>query len=212
MWWKKNPAFFAKEQKRISTSFPSLQFHISQDTVFLSGKLQIVDIASFDIEIKFPDDYPDSLPIVKETGTKIPISNERHINSDGTCCLSVPAIIHKKLSKNYTVIDFIEKYVVPFFANQLHFEIYSSWANGDFSHGSRGIVECYQELLNVQQLKIIVALLKIALQTFPKTNKKCPCDSNKKLKKCHLNMMIDLRISIPHSVLRNDYQILSKYL
>ncbi|MBU0626074.1 SEC-C domain-containing protein [Patescibacteria group bacterium] len=212
MWWKTKPSFFTKEQEHLAINYPSLNFIVDENIIFIRGKLQIAKIAAFDIEIKLPDDYPNSLPEVKELGGKIPIANDRHVNDDGTCCLTVPAKMYQELGKNYSIIDFIDKFVVPFFANQVYYEIHRIWANGDYSHGNRGMLECYKELLRLSSLKQVVECMKITLQTFPKTSKSCPCGSGKKLRDCHLAELINLRVSIPTNLLRQNYKTLMSYV
>ena len=205
MWWKTKPSCFTKEQEQLAVNYPSLNFSIEDNTVFIRGKLQIANIAAFEIEIKLPDDYPVSLPEVKELGGKIPIVNDRHVNYDGTCCLTVPAKMYQDLGKNYSIIDYISKFVIPFFANQIHYEINGVWANGDYNHGVQGIFEYYAELLEVKSPKIVADLMKITLQPFPKLSQKCPCESSKRLKKCHLKSIILLK-QIPFIQLISDYK------
>jgi hypothetical protein len=205
MWWKTNPSFFTKEQEYLAINYPSLNFIVDDNTIFIRGKVQIAKIAAFDIEIKLPDDYPNSLPEVKELGGKIPIVNDRHVNDDGTCCLTVPAKMFQDLGKSYSIIDFIDKFVVPFFANQVHYEINGAWANGDYHHGKQGIFEYYAESLEVKSPKTIADLMKITLQPFPKLSQKCPCKSGKRLKKCHLKGIIFLK-QIPLIQLTSDYK------
>lgn len=212
MWWKTNPSFFTEEQERLAINYPSLNFITEDNTIFIRGKLQIAKIAVFDIEIKLPDDYPNSLPEVKELGGKIPISGERHINYDGTCCLTVPVKMHQDLGKDYSITDFIEKFVVPFFANQVYYEIRGLWANGDYSHGDRGILECYKDILKLSNLQQITELMKIAQQIFPKTTKTCPCGSGKKLRDCHLPELINLKATIPTNLLKKNYKTFMSYI
>lgn len=206
MWWKIDPSFFTEEQKRLAINYPSLNFITEDNTIFIRGRLHIAKIAAFDIEIILPDDYPNSLPEVKELGGKIPISDERHINYDGTCCLTVPAKMHQDLGKDYSIIDFIEKFVMPFFANQVYYEIHGVWANGDYSHGRQGIFEFYTELLQIKNVKSVTDLMKIAFQPFPKLSQKCPCGSGKRLQKCHNIQMSNLKKSIPTHQLKHDYE------
>lgn len=205
MWWKSTPRFFAKEQEKLAIKYPSLNFIIEGKIVFIRGKIQIADIAEFSIEIKLLDDYPTSLPEVKEIGGKIFRSDERHINEDGTCCLTIPAKIHQDLGKNYSIVTFIEIFVIPFFANQIYYEINGVWANGDYSHGEKGLLEFYSELLETKSHEMVADLMKISLQPFPKLSQKCPCKSGKRLKKCHFNGVILLK-KIPLIQISSDYQ------
>ena len=205
MWWELKPDFFAKEQEQLAIKYPSLNFIIEDKTVFIRGKIQIADIAEFTIEIKLLDDYPISLPEVREIGGKIYRSDDRHINEDGTCCLTIPAKMHQDLGKNYSIIAFIDIFVIPFFANQIYYEIHGVWANGEYSHGEKGLLEFYSELLETKSNKIVANLMKISLQTFPKLSQKCPCKSGKRLKKCHFKGFILLK-KIPLIQIVSDYR------
>lgn len=210
MWWKDNASFFEAEQKLISERFPSLIYGTREDIMYLSGKLQITDFAVFTIEIKFPNNYPLSLPEIKETSKKIPAIHDRHINSDNTCCVGMPAAMYKELGMQYTIIDYIEKFVIPFFANQIHFEVYGQWANGDYSHGTQGILEYYQETFNTTSKKTVLKLLKMVVRPTTKQYKGCPCGSKKTFKGCHYEQLLLIKQTIPLKQLKSDYTQLKR--
>lgn len=205
MCWKNKVSFFDEEKKLILETFPSLKYRESEDIVYLSGKLQITNFSVFTIEIKFPNDYPLALPEIKETSKKIPALHDRHINNDNTCCIGMPAVMYQELGTEYTIIDYIEKFVIPFFVNQIHFEIYGEWSNGEYSHGIQGILEYYQEVFNTMGKKTILKFLKITTRATSKQYKSCPCGSGKIFKVCHYEQLLLVTQTVPLKQLKSDY-------
>src|SRR5713226_5967028 len=95
-WYKSNPELFAKTKQEVETNYPELRVVVENDAVFLRGSFKIEEdgetLDRYLIEIQFPDDYPDSIPILREVGGRIPWTRDRHVNNNpaGEACVIVP--------------------------------------------------------------------------------------------------------------------------
>src|SRR5947209_20268331 len=94
-WYKSNPELFAQTTQEIETNYPELRVVVENDTVFLRGSFKIEEngetLDRYLIEIQFPDDYAESIPILREVDGRIPWTADRHVNnSTGEACAIVP--------------------------------------------------------------------------------------------------------------------------
>ena len=70
-------------------------------------------IEDFCIEITIPNEYPLEIPTIKEVGGKID-RIYHHINYNGTLCLATETEIKLEFNKGLTLIEWIERYVIPY--------------------------------------------------------------------------------------------------
>ena len=168
---------------------------------------------SYSLIISFPNEYPfTKLPIVKEIDGKIPRSPDRHIYEDGGFCLTAPIqeLLICKQGINFT--KFLDKIVVPFLASQLAISLgwLTEFPQGEFSHGDKGIYESYCDFFKISDVEKIIAGIKISMQRNQR-NSICFCGSKNKLKKCHLQKVMDLR-GLGKSKLLSDLKTMEKLL
>jgi hypothetical protein len=156
--------------------------------------------------------FPDNFPVVRETSERIrPIANN-HINSDGSCCFTVPVkeqlLLRKRLVK--TIPQFIEKIVIPFFQNNSYKEITGHYKEGEYSHGIPGIIEAYSDILRTTDHELTQRVLIHFLKGrgYGK-NDSCYCGSNKKFKDCHQYKFNDLKL-IGKEIILNDMKSILK--
>lgn len=150
--------------------------------------------------------FPQNFPIVFETNERIRPITDNHINSDGSCCFSVPVkeqlLLKKGLIKS--IPQFIEKIVIPFFQNNSYKEINGRYKEGEYSHGVNGIIEAYCDILGTKDqmltMRILINFLKG--KGFGK-NDPCYCGSKKKIKNCHLYKLNRLKF-IDSELIRSD--------
>jgi hypothetical protein len=154
--------------------------------------------------------FPNSFPIVKELGERIPRKIDRHIYSDASCCLTTKAKEQLLLKKKIKTLDkFISDIVIPFFKNNSYFEINKEYINGDYKHGIVGVFEAYQEIANISDLKLLFNTLTDRLMGKKyRRNDLCFCNSGKKFKKCHQPYYNDLFL-IEKDVINQDIKRLS---
>ncbi len=198
-WYQNNEVLFLKEVQLLQEHYPSLAMYKENSTIYFRGILNIEDIDSFEIEIMIPNDYPKSLPIVKDIGNDIPRNIDRHMYSDGSCCLTINHIMKQKYQDgSYYLVYFINDFVKPFFANQLYFEQTGNWLTGEYHHGNDGKRQYLKEHIQVTDDTLFNKLLKLAIRSRLNQQKKCPCHSNKPLKRCHLKTVLEIKNILPH--------------
>lgn len=227
-WYKKKPDFYLAEQKIIQERFPTLQYQEIGGKVFLLGVLklnhsykneQIED--SYAIEIEFPDDYPESLPKVREVGgRKESIAKAReikdigdlHFNIDGSACLCPRVLEKKKFPPGSNIETFLEELVCPFFYALSFFEKHGRFPWGEYSHGDKGVLEAYSEYLGIDDLSFLIRCVWLLAKNGPiKGHWGCPCGSHEKFRKCHpeiLRKLFGLKGCMSVSDIRKDLQAL----
>jgi len=162
-----------------------LIYHSEDDS--LSGELVLPEGDSYELRIVL-DSYPQFFPKVYETDGRIPVKMDRHMYTDtGSCCFTTSAKSQILLKTKITsLLKFVDEIVVRYLENNSFYEINGKYCYGEYNHGSMGIVQSYQDILGITDIKIIGRLMVQRLQ-----NKKlrikdlCYCNSNQSLKKCH---------------------------
>jgi hypothetical protein len=196
-WYIENPELLQKVQDDIK-KYPTLHVLTENQTVFVRGSLQILNkektrvIDSFSIEIELFNDFPASLPVLRETAKRIPKIADRHFNIDETACLFVPEEREKYFPDGSSISNFIENCVRPFLVNQSLFEEIGEWPLGQRSHGLAGVLEYYQEKFGKDSKHLIDFYIYLGKKEI-KGHWPCYCGSGKKMRKCHMSYIIYYR-------------------
>lgn len=141
---------------------------------------------TYQIEIKAVDDYPNSFPLVFETGGRIPRNVDWHIFEDnGNCCIASPPeeiiICHSGL----TLLSFIDNQVKNYFYSQI-FRNQNGYFLKERSHGNKGWIEFFEETFMTDNIfNIEFGLLQIIEGKKINRVSICFCGSGKKYRKCH---------------------------
>lgn len=182
-----------KELSIAVPEFSSLKGPIIEDNhPVIYGRIDAIDNAgnnwdTYEVKILFLENYPKVLPKLFEIGGKIEREPDWHINHDGSCCLGPDVKLIKALDGKVSLLNWLKILVVPFLANH-HFKVKNGvYAGKEYSHGTRGIVEYYQESWNTDDIYDIRRKLEfiVGLRKWGK-NKKCFCGSGQKYKLCHM--------------------------
>jgi hypothetical protein len=181
---------FVNQLDEVISKYPKLYKHIVDNVMALKGFIDIIDDSgklwdTYEILVRPSSNFPNKFPILFEIGGKIPKNGDWHIYTDGSCCLTVPPNEAIVCINGVSVLTFIDDWVLPYLANQTYRTLTGDFVN-EYSHGTLGLVEFYQNLLNTKDTNQIVRLL-----TFILNNKKpdrtnvCFCGSNQKFRHCH---------------------------
>lgn len=175
---------------------------IKEEKLHLKGRLDIGfgDDNQYEIEIIVSDKFPRQIPEVHETSGRVPSVMDRHFMSDNSgCCLVMPHLYRQYFKAMMTFEDFINVLVVPFFQNQLYYEINGRFVQG-YKHGEYGIWEHYFELFGedlqprtLYKLADAVLMERIDGKVRIKGHKLCPCGSGVIQRKCHGKGLISLK-------------------
>lgn len=105
----------------------------------------------YQIRIEFKPSRYSNLPQVYETGHRIErIVQDRslqlvdlHINPTGATCLCITVEEKEKLPTGYTLEEFFNRLLIPFFYAQSYYEKNNKWPWGQYGHGVLGYIEWY---------------------------------------------------------------------
>lgn len=200
-----HPALYSELQDQLRAEFRTLRISTEDGKAFVRGALPISgadgsELGRFQIEIELSDDFPKSVPVVRETAGKIPKDLDRHINYDGTACLFVRDETWKYWNKGSTLVDFIKGPVYQFFLGQIYYAEHSAWPFGQRNHFGLGVAEYYFEELGTTSLFVVEAFLELLSVRNLDPRKPCYCCSFVQLRKCHQSKVLDLRSKIPRNV------------
>lgn len=187
------------EYLSLKKQYPELQFKERNNNFLIFGEVRIYAQKSeiqllddFEIEITISDDYPKTMPTIKELSNKIP-SGYEHVYKSNNLCLGVNTEILLKFRENPHLLYWFNEFVVNYFYGVMYYKKYGIVPFGERSHNEEGIIEFYQEYF---EIKNIHAIYKILLSIYNKQIKKdsyCICGSTKKTKNCHYLKMQKLR-------------------
>lgn len=230
-WYKNNKRLFREERAALAVRCPLMQlivakpgFKINNELILkaecavaygtyefkVPGMCQEID---YRISILFPEKYPNSPPLMFCNDPKLPMCNiDRHIIRNGKACLGVEAEIKQKWPKGSLIVNFINDIIDPFLAWQAYYDVYQkapSW--GERSHFPEGILEYYGEVLQLPIEAPIKDFMKLLAQkNDPKGHELCPCNSGKKLRHCHRELIDKTRKVVNCQVVAEDLKQINK--
>jgi len=215
-WHKADPTLLAKINAEVQETYPNLHFYHQNDRVVIRGSLPIADagheLDRYSDEIVLPADYPDAVPLVWETGSKIPRNVDHHVNESGQACLFVPDERWKVCPPGTTFLEFLDGPVRNFFLGQSIFRQTGQWPFGQRPHGARGIYQYYEELLGTTDKCVIQEYINYLGRPALKGHWPCPCNSGKRIRDCHRDQINDLRTKIPCKTAKKSLKSLTNHL
>ncbi len=199
------PALFKQVQTELREHFRTLRLVNDGSKVSIKGALPVLahdgtELDRFQIEIELPDDFPKSVPLVRETGGRVPRDPDRHVNFDGTACLFVRDETWKFWGGDLTLIDFIQGPVYQFFLGQIYFEAHKNWPFGERNHFARGVAEYYFDELGTHDLFVVQRFLRYLAAVNIDKGMPCYCGSPAKLETCHAGKLFFLRGKIDRAI------------
>jgi len=164
---------------------------------------RIVD--SYKLKIIIPVNYPKELPIVRETGNKIPFKPDYHVNPDGSLCLGSEFRLLRILSKEPSLSSFSKQCLEPYLYSISYKLKYGALPFGELDHGKAGQLKDIADLLGLKSVKEAEYAIHLVSMKKRHANKQlCPCGCGLKLGKCKFNEQIkELRSHRPRSRFRS---------
>lgn len=194
-----NGNVFAMVKHDIAAEYPDIRVVMENGVAFARGSFPITDgtdlIDRFLIEIQFSGDYPDSVPVVREIGGRIPWHEDRHTNRSGEACPIIPEEWLLRPERT-SILEFLKGPVRNFFIGQVLVEQGKPWPFGERSHGKRGLLEFYGELIGTTEEAVVRHYLDYLSKETVKGHWECPCGSKKRLRNCHLETLKGMRQKI----------------
>jgi hypothetical protein len=151
----------------------------------------------------FRQDYPNSIPIVRETGGKIPSDFHRYMG--GGLCLGATPELYTIFTKRPTLENYIDNLVDPYLFGWLYYQQYGEMPWGERNHGAKGLIESYKELLHIEKDENAMVLLRQIAANAIKQREICPCGSGLPFRKCHKKLVQRLSVNIPQGVFFQDF-------
>lgn len=206
-WQFRKPDLLESMKQQLQDSYPTLHFAEREGKVFIRGGFPVGDgtenLDWYQIEIEFKEDYPQSLPVVRETALRIPKIADRHVNPlDGSLCVGVPDSFYIDGTAKAPFIAFLEGPVRTFLLGNSMVEQGLGWPFGEWGHGWKGILEYYSQLLSASDPGVIAHLVLCALYPCIKGHVACPCKSGRNFRRCHAPIVREVETKVPHSVLK----------
>jgi hypothetical protein len=145
---------------------------------------------AFELEIEIPFAFPQDVPLVTETGGRIPREADYHVHtSNGTLCLGSPLRIRQLLSQDATLTGFATNCLVPFlFAESQKLAGVGGFAFGELAHGLFGLLDDYVGLFELTEFSQAVEALRLLGMKKRRANKlRCPCGCGMRVGRCPFN-------------------------
>lgn len=215
---KRSSKFFNKISSQLG-KYAYFEHDIIEGKIHLKGPLDVGygERNQFEIEIIVDEAFPKRIPEVHETGGRIPSILDRHYMSDGSgCCLVIPHRFTEYFKPFMTFENFIDIFVIPFFRNQIYYEINGHFAAG-YKHGEHGMWEYYVEIfgsdLKLQQLSTLIKTVldeRADRKVRIKGHKICPCGGGLIQRHCHGSGLIKLKEHGVTTWLKQSYYIIQQ--
>lgn len=171
--------------------YPGLNIIKQSDNYVISGLVKLDHLYAdvrmtgvFELEIKVSDDFPNTLPVVRELTEKID-KKYPHLYSNGQFCLASNMELKIYFSKNRDIGIFVDDYIIPYLYTYCYYEEYGVYPYGERSHGMKGDLEYLKELFRVDDWNKVLEIMIFISSSKYRGHLLCPCQSGKKLRNCH---------------------------
>ena len=152
---------------------------------------------TFRASVYFHHRYPKEFPLLQDQSKAFPWKMDWHISPQySDCCVCGVIEREDKAKSGISILQFIEGYVIPFYANQLYKKHFGYYKNGEYAHNGEGVWEALEEEFKTKDRSKIRQCL-LQMRTKRGRNEVCFCGSGIKYKKCHLP-----RINIIENVMK----------
>lgn len=156
----------------------------------MPGRTAIQD--NYEVQLSVPEAFPRTIPTVWETGGRIP--HDFHKLANRGLCLGSPTRLLLALRCHPSLLGFVETCLIPYLYGRSHFERHGSMPFGELDHGLDGISQDLALLFGTTRTDRVAEFARLAAMKKRHANKKsCPCESRKRLGRCHHGRVNKLR-------------------
>lgn len=179
--------------------FSGLAVTVEAGRLFVRGELPILSVEGaeldrYSLEIEVPTD-PVLLPVVRETGGRIPWTADRHMFTNGIACVMLPDERWKYFPIGTPLVDFLNGPLLHYLIGQSMVEEGLEWP-AERRHNQDGVLDYYQELFETDDPATIVRSLYLLTREQVKGHWECACGSGKKLRTCCRDRFATLRARV----------------
>ena len=189
-WYVANPALVEQTERDLRARYPTLRLDVSGGGAEVRGTFPILDedgteLDRWSVSITLPPAYPEDLPVVRETGGRIPARLDNHVlSSDGTACVLLPESRYRWFPVGAPFVDYLDGPLRGFLAAQSYRARGGSWVHGEWEHGALAAVRFYKELLGSDD-DVVGWRALIALGLDLVDGHQCPCGRRRPVRECH---------------------------
>lgn len=203
-WFEADPSALERLEHTLRARYPTLHAFIEDGACVVRGTYPVIEggwaIDRYELEIALPPDYPASLPLVWETGERIPREADRHVFEDVGClCLGVPLELWMQLNGDFSLPKILDIPLRNFLIGNGLVEQGEPWPHGDRSHGVEGVLEFYGDLLGTYEPRAIAKFLLAVVKGTVRGHWPCPCGGGQIIRKCHNEAVKALR-TVPQEI------------
>jgi hypothetical protein len=190
-------------RQQIRTTYPDLTVGVKNRTVSIRGTFPVVHegdvLDRYQVEIEWSDGDQE-VPLLRETGGRIPWIADRHMSQGGIACLFVPEEWLIRPREDRTLLNYLDRPVRNYFLWQSLFERGASPPWSDRLHGVEGLFEAYGDMVGLKNPAAIKLCLEYLAQERVKGHWRCPCGNGRRLRDCHAERMSALKCKIPRYI------------
>jgi hypothetical protein len=190
-------------QKDLEVQYPDFTVGCTGTKICIRGSFPVLHqgtvLDRYQIEIEWSDSDTE-VPLLRETGGRIPWIADRHMNLGGIACLFVPEEWLLRPREDKTIIRYLEGPVRDYFLWQSLYERGESPPWKDRAHGLPGLIEAYGDIVGMESESAVRCCLKYLSKDQIKGHWPCPCGSGKRTRECHLKHMRELKSKVPRLI------------
>jgi hypothetical protein len=139
---------------------------------------------TYSVRIEVPLTFPRALPLVFETGGRVP--KNFHRNPNWTLCLGSPLAQTLGIEDAPTLGNFIDRVIVPYFYGHAVYERVGRMPFGELAHGVAGLENDVRRIFRLPFATDAAEFLRLASLKRRHANKQpCPCRSWRRVGRCH---------------------------
>lgn len=182
---------FEEDIKLVPVIYKKLHLITNDNESFLNGELDIIDDSgihweTYNVDIKASESYPFTFPKLFETGNSFPHIIDWHVNKDDSCCVDVTPNEILICNRGLNVADYINKFAIPYLANQSYRRKEGFYKNGEYAHGASGIIQFYKSKLKPKNSYELIKMFNVFLNGYSINRKEyCPFCKKTKFRNCH---------------------------
>ena len=179
---------------------PLMRLDDEGEMVVLRGRFDIEHqgsvVESFALDVELSTVSPRDLPVVRETGGRIPrVLDPHHCASDGALCVLLPESYWFYFPAGLSLAEYLQGPLRDHLAGQALVLQGKPWPAGEWSHGLDGVWEFYEQILKVPDRHVVLRLLKAACDERIKGHHPCPCGYGSLMRRCHGPTLRTIRAS-----------------
>jgi hypothetical protein len=193
-------------QRQLRLKYPDLTVSCDGKRIYIRGSFPIIYEGKILDRYQIAIEWSESdkmIPLLIETGGRIPRIDDRHITNGGGACLLVPEEWLVRPQEERTVLHYLDGPVRNYFIWQSLYERGQSPRYQGRSHAKDGLIEAYGEMLGLKSEASISRYLEYLSKKKIKPHWPCPCGSGNQIRRCDCVHFRELQSKIPRHIAKS---------